>query len=258
MYSELIIRPKALQDKIMYPDTARSLVALALDGTVFNPLLLNRDSHGKTIQDKYWHEEKTNIEAALPHPPVASFDGGKGFIRIFMLGETGRDLMAETAPIVAAKLAQHLDSAYAFSINEGKCTIEERNTPVLYSIRRMVMTKNPKKGQRYFKIPPQEVSDDIRRTIMRGLLSQARWLDENTSGRYKLHNRIPDEETLGFSIFDGEPCPVLIKDNNFAYGYSNLTFSMNLDLMGPWLAGHLRSRGYGQIRKLVLKGKSHD
>lgn len=250
MYTELIIRPAALADQIMYPDTARKLLAEALDGMTVSPLLFNRTSDGKTIQDKYWHAERNHLEAALPYPPVVYFDGGKGFLRLFMLGQPGRELMAVSASAIGTAIGRHLGGPFSFAINEGDCTIKQFHSPMLYSIRRLVVTKNPLKSQRYIKVPPADVADDLRRVILRGLLSQAKWLDAH--GASRLEYAIPDEETLGFSIADGMPTPIEIKEGKLAAGYAKLVFSMNLDLGGPWFAGHLRSRGYGQIRKLIL------
>ena len=86
------------------------------------------------------------------------------------------------------------------------------------------------------------------------LLQSKSYAEENARRESKLKDEIPDEGTLGFSIFDGESCPILINERNFAAGYQQLTFSMNLELTGPWLVGQLRSRGYGQVRKVILKG----
>lgn len=257
MYSELIIRPKALQDQILYPDTARKLVAEALDGVTIPSLLFNRQSDGKTIQGRYWHEDANHLTAKMGKPPVVIFDGGKGFIRLYMLGKTGRELMQETASIIGAAVAKHVGGPYAFSMNEGDCKIEPRNTPVMYSARRIVMTKEAAKAKRYMQVPPQEASEDIRRVVLRGLISQARWLREDTDGECSLEHLIPDEDSLGFFVADGESAPVLINDNNYATGYAKLAFSMQLELAGPWYAGNLRSRGYGGIRKLVLRS-NHD
>ena len=257
MYSELIIRPKALENQIIYPDIARKLVGEALDGITVSPLLFNRQADGKTIQGRYWHEDKNHITAKMGLPPVVTFDGGMGFIRIYMIGIAGRELMSESASVIASAIAKHVGGPYSFAMNEGMCTIEPRETPVLYSARKLVMTKEPAKSQRYFKIAPTEVSDDIRRVLLRGLISQARWLDENSNGACNLEYLIPHEDSLGFFIAEGESCPILINDKNYAAGYSKLAFSMQLELMGPWSAGNLRSRGYGQIRKLILSRNSH-
>jgi len=253
MYSELIIRPKAMADQVIYPDVARRLVAEACDGISVPPLLFNRQPDGKTIQGRYWHKDRNHIEAALPHPPVVSFDGGKGFLRIFMLGQPGRDLMVESASTIGNAIAKRVGGPYAFSMNEGNCKVNVYNTPILYSIRRLVVSKDPVKSLRYRSVAPEEVQDDLRRIILRGLISQARWLDQH--GASKLEFAVPDENGLGFEIAEGEYAPIEIKEGKYAAGYIKLVFAMNLDLGGPWFAGHLRSRGYGQIRKLILKNR---
>ncbi len=251
MYSELIIRPHALADQVIYPEVARKLVAEACDGINVPPLLFNRGPDGKTIQGRYWHPDRNYLEAALPLPPVTSFDGGKGFLRIYMLGQPGRDLMLESASLIGTAIGKKVGGPFLFAINEGDCKILTYSTPILYSIRRLVVTKDPHKSRRYMDTPPEQVEDDLRRIIMRGLISQARWLDQHGAGG--LECVIPDEHSLGFGIADGQFKPILINDRNYAAGYANLTFTLNLELAGPWFAGHLRSRGYGQIRKVWLK-----
>lgn len=256
MYSEFIIRPAALADKFIYPDTARKLVAEACDGLQLPPVLFNRQADGKTLQGKYWHEDKNHIEAGLPLPPVVSYDGGKGFLKVLMFGEPGRDLMAETAAHIATAVGRHVGGAYSFMMNEGDCNIQPRSTPVLYSIRRLVASKKPEGSRQYIKTDPADVSDNLRRIILRGLISQARWMDDNgTSGLYE---SVPHEDSLGFHIAEGRSIPIEIKEGKLAAGYAGLTFTMNLMLVGPWFAGHLRSRGYGQIRPRVLEWGDHD
>jgi len=257
MYSELILKPNALADQIIYPDVARSLIAEALDGVNISPLIFNRHGNGKTIVDRYWHDDPNHITAKLAKPPVVSFDGGKGYVRIYMLGKPGRNLMGESAHVIAKAVAKHVGGAYTFSMNEGMCKIEPRNNPVMYYTKRIVVSKSPIKSQRYVKVSPQEVSNDIRRVLLQGLISQARWLDENSDGVCNLEHLIPDEESLGFFIAEGQPAPFLINNQNYAAGYSKLAYSMQLDVSGPWAAGHLRSRGYGQIRKMIMRA-SHD
>ena len=253
MYSELIIRPKALENQILFPNTARDLVGLACKDLPINPLVFNHDEAGKNIQGKFFHPDINNLEARLPKPPVVSFDGGKGFIRIYMLGEPGKALMEETAPLIAQALAKHLGGTYSFSLNEGKCTVEEAYNPMLYSIRRLVVSKKTDKYHPdFFSRPIADSEYDIPKMILRGLLSQAKWLDEN--GSFGLANRLPDLDTLGLHIAEGRPGLMKVKDGINAVGYTHLVFSMNLNLMGPWSAGLLRSRGEGAIRKLILGG----
>ncbi len=257
MYSELIIRPKALSDTIMHPDTARKLVAEALDGTAVPKLIFNRREDGMTISDRYICKDKSHITSGMPLPPVVSYDGGKGFIRIYMLGEQGRKLMEEVAPVIASAVAKQVGGPYSFDLNEGMCTIKEKHTPILYSTRRIVVAKEIEEGNLFRDKEPQEVSDKLRRIIIRGLLAQARWLDENSDGKCNLEGLIPHEDSIGFHIADGKQVPIVIKDKNHAWGYANLTFTLNLDLMGPWQAGRLLSHGHGRIRKVILKGQ-HD
>jgi hypothetical protein len=210
-----------------------------------------------TISDRYICKDKSHITSGMPLPPVVSYDGGKGFIRIYMLGEQGRKLMEEVAPVIASAVAKQVGGPYSFVLNEGMCTIKEKHTPILYSTRRIVVAKEIEEGKLFRDKEPHEVSDKLRRIIIRGLLAQARWLDENSDGKCNLESLIPHEDSIGFHIADGKQIPIVIKDKNHAWGYANLTFTLNLDLMGPWQAGRLLSHGHGRIRKVILKGQ-HD
>lgn len=259
MYSELIIRPKALEGTILYPDLARKIVSEAvLSQKVKIPnLIFNRHENGKSIEGRFFHEDPNHISAKLAKPPVVSFDGGKGFIRLYMLGKTGRDLMAETAPLLSSAIAKHVGGPYGFLMNEGMCKLSVRDNPILYTTRRLMMTKSRDNNRKYENVAPQDISDEIRRVILKGLISQAKWLDEDTNGECSYEHLIPDENSLGFYIAEGKSCLIMIDEKNFGSGYKNLSFSMNLEMTGPWAAGMLRSKGCGKISKLILR-EQHD
>lgn len=257
MYTELIIRPKRVEDQIFYPDTARALVAEALDlkegkWPASLNLLFNRDKEGKTIQGRFDRCLPDQPYSGIGLPPIVTFDGGKGFFRIYMFGEPGKEFMMLAAPIVAAAVAKHIGGPYAFDLKEGQCTLRMSPQPILYSIRRLVVTKAGKPFQHFVGVEPHAVIDQLKRILIRGLISQSRWLDLH--GAKNIEHNLPEDDALGFHIFEGKSCPVTVKPGIFAASFAHLTFSMNLALSGPWMAGFLRSRGYGQIRKVILKG----
>lgn len=256
MYTELIIRPAKMADRYFHPDQVRKLVAKACDGLPIDPLLFNRQTDGKCIQGQFDRDRPGEPYSGIALPPVAIFDGGQGFIRIYTLGEVGRTLMQKCAPTVAHAVARHIGGAYTFDLKEGECNIEPRSTPSLFSIRRLVVAKHRRNTQKFSQRGEgaQDVEDELKTLVIRGLISQARWLHGN--GADKLEYRIPDDGSLGFHIAKGEFVTVKIKNNAYASAYKNLIFSMNLSLKGPWYSGLLRSRGYGKIQPYILRRKA--
>jgi len=251
MYTELIIRPKSKEDIIFYPDVARAVVAESLDGIDIPPLLFNRDIDGKALQGRTSFKGRDHIESNIGHPPAIFFDGGKGFIRIFGLGKPGRELLHNHCGAIAQAVGKQTGSPFSTDLKHGTCGISRKGT-TLYSIRQLVIEKNPKKANKYIRVDPISVQEDIQTEIYRGLIAQAQWLDEhNEQGASNLERFIPDIGTLDVDIISGESTPIPIKNNILAAGFKQLVFSMNITLTGPWLCGHLKSRGYGHIRPYI-------
>jgi hypothetical protein len=96
-----------------------------------------------------------------------------------------------------------------------------------------------------------ERATDIQNEVVRGLISTARWIDEDLGGASMLEGNIPTNNSLFFDVLEGESVPVEIKPGIPAAAFKNLTFCMNLELTGPWAVGKLRSRGYGLIRRRI-------
>ena len=253
MYTELLIFPAALKDQPLSPETARELVAEATDAFPVNPLLFNRQPDGKTVQGFYGTAEEGE---GWGIPPLVCFGASRGCIRLVGLGPQGTALVTNDAPTVGSAVAMHLgNSPYTFRTMSGDCTVE-RSHPTVYRLRRLVVSKklnaiNSHKDGEKFTL--QSVEPLIRRAIIGGLISQARFLDE-TCGRGGREASIGTDDMIGLRILDGQPIIGSIKKDAKAHALMirDLLVSLDLDLNGPWFAGHLRARGYGLIRKEVL------
>lgn len=253
MYRELLIYPESLKGQPVFPDTARSLVAKACDATDVNPEIFARQPDGKTVQRVFGHTASGEGYGAVPS---ICFNGGKGFIRLYGLGKRGRDLLSSEAAPIATAISRLLNNTpYRFDIRDGSCDITPER-PGAYRIHNLVVAKKryqfadiAEKG-----LPSLEAMTPlIVKAIHRGLIGQAMALDEETGSQ--LAFRIPSEEMLGIQIFEGKPVFTPLKNGAraCALGVHGLEFTMNLHLEGPWFAGHLRSRGFGQINRRILR-----
>lgn len=237
MYLEVIFRPQGLAGQRIWPDQARKLVAKACDGLDLAPALFNRGPNGKTLQGRYGDDRDGD---GMGMPPAIVFDGGRGFIRLYGLGERGQALLGEAAPTLLRGLIR-AQGATSFDMKAGACELEYKGYGVLHRIHLLVVSKKPGVIPRE-PATAEASSAAIRREITRGLIAQARWLGGSLEGQ------VPLDEDI--DIVEGEPCPVPIQDGIFAAAFKNVVFAMPVMAKGPWLAGHLRSRGYGMIRFL--------
>lgn len=252
MYTELLIFPDALKNQSLFPDTARELVAEATDAFPVNPLLFNRQPDGKAVQGCYGAAADGEGWGV---PPLVCFGSSPGCIRLVGLGPQGAALVTNEAPTLGSAIAMHLgNTPYTFKTISGDCTVE-RSYPMVYRVRRLVVSKklnaiNRHKDNESFTL--QSVEPLIRRALISGLLSQARFLDETCSG-VERESAIGTDEMIGLRILEGRPIIGRIKKEAKAHALivRDLVVSLDLDLKGPWFAGHLRSRGYGLIRKEV-------
>lgn len=253
MYTELLIFPDALRDQSLFPDVARELVAEATDAFPVNPLLFNRQPDGKTVQGCYGTASEGE---GWGIPPLVCFGASKGCIRLVGFGPEGVALVTNDAPTLGTAVAMHLgNTPYTFKTLSGDCTVE-RSHPTVYRVRQLVVSKklntmNSHKGEDGFTL--QSVEPLIRRALIGGLLSQARFLDEACSGGGR-EAAIGTDEMIGLRVLEGRPVIGRIKKDVKAHALivRDLLVSLDLDLKGPWFAGQLRSRGYGLIRKEVL------
>lgn len=247
MYKELLLFPDKLREQVVYPDVARKIVAQACDGHEIDPAIFARDAQGKTLQGRYGDDRKGE---GFGLPPAIIFDGGMGFIRLYGIGATGTSLLSSQAMSLVSALSNHFGGPLRMEYKEGNCDLKP-SKPILYSVRRLVMAKKPSQLERFWKTNAVDRCAEVRKELLSGLISQSRWLDNELGGESNLEGRIPADDALLLDILEGESVPVEIKPGVSGMAYKNLTFCTNLELSGPWLAGKLRSRGYGMIRRRI-------
>src|SRR6218665_3543952 len=105
MYAELLIFPDALRNQPLFPDEARALVAQATDAFPINPMILNRQADGKTVQGCYG--TATDGEG-WGIPPAVCFGASRGCIRIVRPGPEGGGLVINEAPALGSAGARPL------------------------------------------------------------------------------------------------------------------------------------------------------
>ncbi len=251
MYKELLIFPKSVEREIFYSNTARELVAEATDGFNIDPLVFSRMPDGGTLKGTYGDIENNEGWGVPPH---VFFGGGRGLIRVTGIGLKGAKLIESEAATISTAISMKLNTPYSFKINEGICAIK-RSRPFLYKINQLILSKKPSKinacKSENGRITLESVTPLIRRAITGGLISQCRFID-NQSLPMSMESEIGTDDMLGLRILEAQKVTFkkVKKDPQvYALMVSNLIFSIDLDLKGPWLAGILRSHGYGLIRK---------
>lgn len=237
MYVELILRPQRLADQVIYPDQARKLIAAAIGAHAPEQArfqrFLGRDGQGKTLQGRIGDDR--NGEGFGRAPEIA-FDGGRGFIRVYGIGADGGELLLSLATdLYRAVASEH--GVTQQQLQQGDCEIEFKGFMVPHRIRLMVACKRP--GDRLEGIESERTAALLRRHIVGGLVSQSELLGMS-------RRQVPKDSDV--EILEGRPYPVPIRDHVFASGLKDVVFAMPCRLKGPWLAGHLRSRGYGFMR----------
>lgn len=255
MYTELLLHPEALKGKPIYPDQARKLVAKACDGHAIDPLLFNRDSQGKLIQGVYGESDSGEGWGIPPH---VIYGAGKGYIRITGLGAAGSATVKRQAAMVASAVAEHLGGDFSFKLNSGQCGID-RNRPGTYRIRNLCIAKKPAIIKRHetaegdFTL--ESTAPLIKRAVIGGIVGQARLLDEEAPAGFSRESLIGTDDMLNLHFHQGQPKFVRTQDAEggrkglYALVVSDLVFSIDLSLSGPWACGLLRSKGYGLIRR---------
>lgn len=251
MYRELIVFPAALKDQIIYPETARSLVAKSCDGLAIDPEVFTRQPDGTTRQGVFGHH---STGEGYGIPPAVVFNGGRGFIRLYGIGQRGSELVSREAPQIATAISLHTHSPYTFTVNTGECALEDRGYAQLYGIKTLIVAK---KKYQFAALTGgglptlTAMTPLIQRAIVRGIISQARLLDTD-AGRPAKETVIGTDEMLDIRVLAGKPVFVPIKTGAriHALGVRNVVFSINLNMTGPWVVGHLRSRGFGLIKRV--------
>ena len=256
-------------------EEARKLLAGALDGASVPPLLFNRTERGKTIADRLyehgtpapWKEgdlrgDKSEVakEWALGvgvMPAVIVSGGQGGYVRLTGFGAAGIKAVMENAVTIADALSKKLSGCiYRSRLSRGEVGIDSntKGGDLAYFCRHLFLSKKLYHYQdiaaRHAARPPlSAVAPLVKHEIERGLLSQCLSLKHFNPEGKDLILDLPDPESLGIEILEGEVFYLPIEGKNKGLAIKNLVFTMNLNLTGPWHVGRMRSRGYGLIRR---------
>lgn len=235
MYRELILRPSGLSGRHIAPDEARRLLSEAIGNAPIDPLIFNKDAQGRNLQGRFGDDREGQGWGVAP---AITFDGGLGFFRLYGFGEHGCDVLATASPHLMRALSA-LYGPTAVSLAAGELGIQHEGHGVLHRIRRLIVSKKP--GRRIDgSITDPGVVEAIRHQIIGGLTTQSHLCAPGTLGA------IPMDDAI--DVLEGQPVPIAIRPGIFVSAYKNVVVSMPVRLRGPWLAGHLRSIGYGYIR----------
>jgi len=235
VYRELILRPSGLSGKHIAPDEARRLLSEAIGNAAIDPLIFNKDAQGRNLQARFGDDREGQGWGAAP---AIAFDGGLGFIRLYGFGQHGSDVLATASPTLMLALSK-LYGPVSVSLAEGDVGIKPEGHGVLHRIRRLIVSKKP--GRRIDgPVTEPSVIDAIRRQVIGGLTTQAHLCAPGALGAIPLDDAI--------EVLEGQPVPIAIRPGIFVSAYKNVVISMPVRLRGPWLAGHLRSIGYGYVR----------
>lgn len=246
MYSELLIWPSTMAERELSASEARSLVSKACDAFPVDPLIFNRDSSGRTLNEVAEPAETGGVPIVAA--PRVCFGGGRGFLRLTGLGRSGKTVLAENAQLIGTAIGNLFESPWRFKFNEGQCTIAWSPMATMYYLPALVLTKRGNVVDRYSKDERsslEQLIPLIKSTIVSGLIGEARMLDEDDGGGREA--AIPSDEMLHLTVLSGKPMWLRINDRAHALMVTNLVVSMDLDLSGPWYTGKLRSRGYGRV-----------
>ena len=246
MYVETIFRLGKSTERI-YPQDARRMIAAALAGDDADPLLFGRNSEGKTLG--------TRVNRASPLTAVV-YDGGKGFVRVYGVGDAGKKVVTREMGKIASALGKSTNAAISVDIREGKLAFKPAYR--IYRIAKLAIAKPDKvRGDIFFNLTKkfktaapeertailQEATPMILDIIEKGLVGTA----DQIGG-------IDIPANLHLVIHEGEISVDKILGKSVHVGIvRNLRFSMVGDLTGPWSVGLLRSHGYGLIRREIEK-----
>lgn len=248
MYVEALFRPKSLENQIIYPADARRIIIKALDqDTTVSPLLYSRDSTGKTIG-----RHIGRYPAAVP----VVYGGGNGFIRIYGIGEEGKEVLLKDLSRIYTALSSSLNTPVAMEMRSGKISYSVKGYRS-YRISRFALVKSARpKGDSFFGLMKRSLESNtdeakeeafrealplIKTAIDFGLASIAEQF--NLDLPKNLDIRVTGGTLGAQRIHPDRPGHVGI--------VRNLTFNMLGDLTGPWAIGHLRSHGCGMIRREI-------
>lgn len=225
-------------------------MAKACDGIDIDPMIFNRSADGKNLSGVYG---MGNIDEGFGIPPRIIFDAGAGFIRIYGIGVEGSKILDEEAGKLFSAL--YKVGFIGFDRKEGAMTMEAQHHDSMYSVRAVVLARNPAVCRQFIKTDLQgDVSKAAGDIFLRGINGVARLLDNELiagGGSPKFEQALPREITF----LEGTSLLVEIKPGVLAAAYKDILISMPCKLRGPWSAGILRSRGYGLIRSFIPSQK---
>lgn len=248
MYVEALFRPKSLENQVIYPEDARRIIIKALDqDTTVSPLLYSRDSTGKTIG-----RHIGRYPAAVP----VIYGGGNGFIRVYGIGDEGKEVLLKDLTKIYTALSSSLDTPVAMEMRSGKISYSVKGYRS-YRINRFALVKSARpKGDTFFGLMKRsmesktdEEKDAAFREALPLIMSALDFWLASIAEQFGLDlPRNLDIQITGGSLGAQRIHP----DRPGHVGIvRNLTFNMLGDLTGPWAIGHLRSHGCGMIRREI-------
>ena len=246
MYTEVILRPKALAGQKIYGEQGRKLLVEALDGTQLTPLLFGRGDDGKTLG--------TRVNGYSPLAPIV-FDGGNGFLRIYGVGEAGTAVLKKELGNILGALSTKTGGPVTMDMKQGK--VEYKPEHRVYGVRRLGLAKHGKiRGEKFYALYEryQSAADEEKPLIFREAEPMIRAvLDRDIAGMAEQLGIMNIPRDLDITIHDGSLGVSRIHNDRAGHIglVTGLRFSMIGDLVGPWSAGHLRAYGYGLIKREV-------
>jgi len=262
-FLDLCIKPSPLAGQVIYHEDARALVAKACDGIGISSKIFARDQEGKTLNGA--SSDFNGKPDGYGHPPIITFGQAEGGVRMYGIGREGMNILLEQSPTILKALSEHLGGSVSVETKMGALDLDRdddgqvKMAPVAYRIKTLVVAKKKNQIDAILngKQPTLEaMTPAIIREIERGILSFTDMLD-----REGVMLDVP--LNLNIRVSGGKPVWVPVKEiKNGSNGIKvsalavrNLEFTMSAGLQGPWLAGHLRSRGFGLIRKAIKEWK---
>jgi len=248
MYVEALFRPKSLENQVIYPVDARRIIIKALDqDTTVSPLLYSRDSDGKTIG-----RHIGRYPAAVP----IVYGGGNGFIRIYGIGEDGKDVLLKDLTRIYTALSSSLDTPVAMEMRSGKINYAVKGYRS-YRINRFALAKPANaKGNSFFGLMKRSMeskTDEEKASVFQEALPLIRsaldfWL-ASVAEQFGLD--LPKD--LDIRVTGGALGVQRVHPDRPGHVgiIRNLTFNMLGILTGPWAIGHLRSHGCGMIYRQI-------
>lgn len=249
MYTEVLLRPKSLEGQRVYPGDARRMVAKALDGdTAISPVLFGRDESGKTAGRRINHL-----------PPVAPivFDGGTGFVRIYGVGQTGREVLMNDLGRIVSGLSSYTGGPVAMDLRKGDISFAPKGYRT-YRIARLAMAKQSKvRGEKFFTLWKRynATGETEREAIFQEAVPLIKGVIDTGLAAMADQNGIDLPQNLDIKILSGELAVSRIHPGSPGHVgiVRNLCFSMLGHINGPWSVGHLRSYGFGLIRREIAR-----